>query len=252
MNTYKDFQGNPVKLPDAVKLKVRGMTYLREGGEDEEAALLAGCTVEIGAVKFMVDHKYALDITLRCCRQVVIKMRPPEDGEEESPLRRRIRQAIWDSLPGGFCIATFEARAGLNGGSPVLPALPTNGSGLTIPAEARRIGRLSFLPGFTRVWFRGKESEADVEYDLQDRNKARLCIQYLVEKEAFSQAAAIHFEKEINPYVRARSKLEAQTSAAEIKIHHYFNPSNGRLAPLGRGLIVSAGHGTGRYYLNVL
>ena len=252
MNAYMDFQGNPVKLPDPVKLKQMVIAYLRDGGEHEEAALLAGCTVEIGAVKFMVDHKYALDITLRCCRELVIKLRAPEDGEEESLMRGRIRQAIWDSLPGGYCIATFEARAGLNGGKPGGPGPSANGSGLKIPAEAIRFGRLRYLPGFTRVWFRGKDSAAYEEYDLQERSKARLCIQYLVEKEAFTPALAGHFEKEINPYVRARSKLDPLPDSAETKIHHYFNPSNGRLATLGRELIVSAGHGTGRYYLSVL
>ena len=252
MNAYRDFQGNPVKLPDAAKLKLRVMAYLREGGELTEAELMGRCGLEVGAVKFMVEHQYALDITLRCCRELVIKLRAPEDGEEESLMRGRIRQAIWDSLPGGYCIATFEARAGLNGAIPCAPVLPVNGAGIKIPAEAIRIGRLCYLPGFTRVWFRGKKGAADVEYDLQERNKARLCIQYLMEKEAFSPASAVHFEKEINPYVRERSKLDPQSNSAEIKIHHYFNPSHGKLAPLGRELIVSAGHGTGRYYLNVL
>jgi len=244
-----EFQGNPVKLPDPVKLKLMVIAYLREGGEHEEAELMARCSLEIGAVKFMVEHQYALDITLRCCRELVIKLRAPEDGAEESLLRSRIRQAIWDSLPGGYCIATFEARAGLNGGKPCVPGLPANGPHIIIPAAAIKLGRLSYLPGYSQVWFLGKELD---EYDLQERNKARLCIQFLVEKEAVTAALARHFEKEIDPYVRKHSKLEPLPDYAETKLHHYFNPSNGKLAKLGRELIVSAGHGTGRYYLNVL
>jgi len=45
MNAYRDFQGNPVKLPDAAKLKLRVMAYLREGGELTEAELMGRCGV---------------------------------------------------------------------------------------------------------------------------------------------------------------------------------------------------------------
>lgn len=246
MNAYMEFQGTTVKLPDPVKLKPMVIAYLSEGGEHEEAELMARCSLEIGAVKFMVEHQYALDITLRCCRELVIRLRAPEDGAEESLLRSRIRQAVCDTLPGGYCIATFEARAGLNGGMPAVAGAAANGTGKNIPAAAITVGRWSYLPDFTRMWLNGEE------YDLRERLKARLCLQFLVEQGAFAEASARHFEKQIDPYVRKHSKLEPLPDYAETKLHHYFNPSNGKLAKLGRELIVSAGHGTGRYYLNVL
>jgi hypothetical protein len=246
MNAYMDFHGTPVKLPDPVKLKLMVIAYLREGGEHEEAELMARCSLEIGAVKFMVEHQYALDITLRCCRELVIRLRAPEDGAEESLLRSRIQQAVCDTLPGGYCIANFEARAGLNGGKPAVEGAVANGTGKNIPAAAITVGRWSYLPDFTRMWLDGEE------YDLRERLKARLCLQFLVEQGAFAEASARHFEKEIDPYVREHSKRDPQRENADIKIHHYFNPSSGRLAKLGRELIHLAGHGTGCYYLNVL
>jgi hypothetical protein len=107
------------------------------------------------------------------------------------------------------------------------------------------IGRLRYRAGFGEVWV------GDELYDLRRRAKARFCLQYLFEKAAFDAASALHFEKQINPHVRKLSKLEPQPDYAEIKIHHYFNPSTGKIARLGRTLIRSAGRGSGRYFLNI-
>jgi hypothetical protein len=107
------------------------------------------------------------------------------------------------------------------------------------------IGRLRYRAGFGEVWV------GDELYDLRRRPKARFCLQYLFEKAAFDAASARHFEKQINPHVRKLSKLEPQPDYAEIKIHHYFNPSTGKIARLGRTLIRSAGRGSGRYFLNI-
>ena len=144
-------------MPDPVSLTLRVLTYLQEGGEDAEADLVRRCVLEVGPVKFMVDHKYAIDITLRCCRELVIRLRPAEDGGEESPARRRIRVAIRDALPGGFCIATFEARAGLNGKTPVVSGPSPAVEGETWPAGIIQLGRMRYLPGFTRVWVGSEE-----------------------------------------------------------------------------------------------
>jgi hypothetical protein len=106
-------------------------------------------------------------------------------------------------------------------------------------------GRLRCESGFLDLWLGGEF------YDLRERNKARLCIEYLFEKGAFDKTSARHFEKEIDPYVRKHSKLEALPDYAEKRIHHYFNPSTGRIGRLGRELVQSAGRGSGRYFLNV-
>ncbi len=245
MKAYMEFLGTNIKLPDAEKLRQMALIYLREGGEDEEADLLARCGLEVGGVKFMVDNKYAIDITLRCCRVLVVKLRSGEDGAEEPVARRRLRQAVRDSLPGGFCIATFEARAGLNPGITLVAESNAKASDKGVPAEAIKLGRMSYLPGFARIWLAGEE------YDLRERKKARLCIQYLVEQEAFTEGSACHFDQQINPYVREHSRLDPLPEQAETKIHHYFNPSRGKLAELGRKLLQSAGHGTGCYFLNI-
>jgi hypothetical protein len=106
-------------------------------------------------------------------------------------------------------------------------------------------GRLRFENDFLDLWL-GPD-----HYDLRDRNKARFCIQYLFRQGAFDRNSACHFEKEIDPYVRSESGLEPLPGYAETKLHHYFNPSTGKFARLGRDLVRSAGRGSGRYFLNV-
>ena len=245
MNSYMDYHGNLLKLPDVSTLKNQTEIYLRDGGETEEADVVSRGELEIGSVSYTPDHMYALDITLRCCRDLVIKLRPAEDGRDESPVRRHIRQAIRDSLPGGCCLACFAVRTGLHGGKLAVPVPAGSPAGIVPPPEAIPLGALSYLPGLTKIWFAGEE------YDLQDRNLARLCLEYLIAEGATSQKTARHFETEINRYVREHATIETSPNMGEMKIHHYFNPSTGRLARMARVLIVSAGHGTGRYYLKV-
>jgi hypothetical protein len=85
----------------------------------------------------------------------------------------------------------------------------------------------------------------DEHYDLRDRKKARLCIEYLVEKKAFDVASARHLVDEIDPYVRDKGDY---LPSAEIKIDHYFNDQTGRLPRLRKDLIRSAGR-NGKFYL---
>jgi len=234
-----ELQGNHCELPNSEQLKLATMGYLREGGEIVEADMVGRCVLEVGAVKYMVDHKYAIDITLRCCRELVIKLRPAEDGGEEPLARRRIRVAIRDALPGGFCIATFEARAGLNGGTPVVSKPPPADNSLVPPTGMIQLGRMSYLPGFTLVWVAGKK------FDLRQRKKIRLLLKYLVENKAFDSASARHFENEINPYVLREGDYPNPSAS---KIDHYFNDRAGELRELRKELIRAEG-GTGRYYL---
>ena len=117
---------------------------------------------------------------------------------------------------------------------------------LTNPARTREDGvlvrgRLRYRPGFEDVWV------GDTPFDLRERSKARLCLQYLVEKKAFDASSARHLVDEIDPYVRERGKFPR---AAEIKIGHYFNDRRGKLRRLRRELIASAGR-NGCYFLRV-
>jgi hypothetical protein len=112
-------------------------------------------------------------------------------------------------------------------------------------ALAGKIGRMRYENNFEDIWLDG------IHHDLRERNKARLCIQYLFGKSAWNKTTACHFERQIDPYVREHSKLEPLPNCAEVKIHHYFNPSTGKFARLGRDLIQSAGRGSGRYFLKV-
>ena len=102
-------------------------------------------------------------------------------------------------------------------------------------------GRLRCSPGFEDVRL------GDTHYDLRERKKARLCIQYLVEAEAFEAASARHFLDEIDPYVRQKGDFPR---LSEIKIGDYFNDPRGKLRRLRQELIRSTGD-DGRYFLNV-
>ena len=102
-----------------------------------------------------------------------------------------------------------------------------------------RIGRFKYRDGFQGVRL------AYGHYNLRGRNKARLCIQYLIEQQAFAAASARHFVDEIDPYVRKKGDY---LPAAEIKIDHYFADLNGRLPRLRKDLVRAAGR-NGRFYL---
>jgi hypothetical protein len=241
MSTITEFHGSHCELPDAEKSRMMALGYLQEGGEYEEANLLGSCALEFGSVKFVVDHKYAIDVTLRCCREQLRRLQPATDDGDEPLTRRRIRAAIRDTLPGGFCIATFEPRAGLKVAAPVVSVPGPATGGKPIVEGRLELGRMSYLPGFTRVWVDGEE------YDLRQRKKVRLCLQYLMEKRAFGPGSARHFLEEINPYVMTEGDY---THPAAPKIDHYFNDKAGRLRKLRKALIHAEG-GTGRYYLKV-
>jgi hypothetical protein len=102
-------------------------------------------------------------------------------------------------------------------------------------------GRLEYRPGLRDVWV------GDRHYDLRERTKARLCLQYLVEQKAFDPESARDLVEEIDPYVRDMGNFPR---AADIRIDDYFKGGAGRLRGLRRDLIVSAGR-NGRYFLRV-
>jgi len=102
-------------------------------------------------------------------------------------------------------------------------------------------GRLRCGSGFEDVWV------GNAHYDLRNRPKARLCIQYLVENGAFDANSGRHLINEIDVYVRERGDYPR---AAEIKIDHYFSDRKGKLPKLRKDLIAVV-HGKGRYYLKV-
>jgi hypothetical protein len=113
----------------------------------------------------------------------------------------------------------------------------------TKPSEVEVIscGKLRFLPGFEDLWF------GDEHYDLRERTMARLCIQYLVEQEAFDRNRGRHLLNEIDPYVRKHS---GQPPAADVRIDHYFIGPKGRLRKLRKDLIKAVGL-NGKFFLQV-
>lgn len=122
---------------------------------------------------------------------------------------------------------------------------PRKEKSATASADAiHRVGRLAYRNDFADVWL-GEE-----HFNLSRRAKARACLRFLVEHRAFDVKAARDLAHEIDPYVRAQCQLPELPGYGELKIHHYFNPSKGDVARLGRELIRPAGR-NGRYFLNV-
>jgi hypothetical protein len=116
---------------------------------------------------------------------------------------------------------------------------PTVASSVAVPAPPQDIritrGKFQYLPGFQDIWFDGKP------YDLRTRTKARLCIQYLVDSEAFDTGTARHLVEEIDPYVREQGNFPP---SAEIKIDHYFTDQRGD--PARASSAVDSGSGARR------
>ncbi len=103
-------------------------------------------------------------------------------------------------------------------------------------------GKLRYRTGFEDVWL------GDTHYDLRGRTKARLCLQFMVEQNAFDAKSACHLVDKIDVFVRERGNFPR---AADIKIDHYFNDPHDpekRLPSLRKDLIVAAGR-NGRYFL---
>jgi hypothetical protein len=105
--------------------------------------------------------------------------------------------------------------------------------------ELRTIGRFKYGAGFKDVWL------GDEHYNLRGRAKARICLQYLVQKKAFQVRSARHFLNEIDPHVRKQGDF---ILLQNIRIKDYFNDPDGRLQRLRQALVQPVG-GNGKYYL---
>ena len=103
-------------------------------------------------------------------------------------------------------------------------------------------GRLKWLPGFDTVWL------DDEPHDLRNWDKARACLQMLVEWRAFSKDSALHLVDEIDPYVREQSGLPPAPHSV-VKIQDYFK-DGGPLRDLCKEIVKPVA-GEGRYFLKV-
>lgn len=164
----------------------------------------------------------------------------------EMMVERYAKDIVANKLDGDCLVRTMYESRGL------APSAATAiGSGEQTEPEGEskggihKIGRLEYRAGFEQVWLDGEL------YELSKRDKARLCIEFLVAKKSFDKKSACHFADEIDPYVRRHARLVALPSSSEPKLRQYFFPSKSIFAKLGERLVKSAGRGSGRYYLNV-
>ena len=164
----------------------------------------------------------------------------------EMMLDRYKGQMFSQTLDGDCLVRTMYESRGL---SPIAASKAEGAREVDGAAEPRdgmqKLGRLQYREGFNEVWLDGEL------FDLSKRAKARLCIEFLVTKKSVDKKSACHFTDDIDPYVRRHGRLEALSPNSEPKLRQYFFPSKSKFAKLGERLIVSAGRGSGRYYLNV-
>jgi hypothetical protein len=174
-------------------------------------------------------------------------------AEVKEAVKRLLAQhslALLERTLPGECLLRSVTESGSVTSTAVAPpsvtAAPANGDGNGAkkgPAVDGILweGKLGYRPGFDDVWV------GNAHYDLRERKKARLCLQYLVEKKAFDAKSARHLLEEIDVYVRKKGDY---MPAADIRIDHYFNDETGKLPKLRKELIEAAGR-NGRFFLKV-
>lgn len=221
--------------------------FLREGGENKEAAMVHRGRLEAGGVRFYLNNRAAHDYTLRMSRKDLETLERGMKPGQESLGQQRIRRALEKSLPAGKCAATFEVRGGLNGGTVLrvvvkagAPVKPTRKPWVP-PAGSETMGCLTWLRDFMVVWVAGRR------FNLRRRRLIRLCLAYLVEHKAFTPDTARDFKLEIDRQVRAVANLPRPANG---RIDDYFNDRDNELPKL-RQLLIHEGTKPGSYYLKV-
>ena len=184
-------------------------------------------------------------VTMRCRLEHVLQLESPDVGGTNPEARKNICKAVERSFSAKYSKFVFEARIGLSSEvhPPPPPAIMTQppppvASPVTPPPSAKHLGRLYYLPDFSKVWLAG------VEYDLTSRTLARGCLALMVERKAVDEKSALDVKTVIHPYLAAHHGGSAQ----EPRVHDYFT---GKLEPLRESLIKAVGRNR-RYYLMVL
>lgn len=166
--------------------------------------------------------------------------------EVKEAVRRLVAQhsmAIVERKLPGDCLLRSVIESGSVTSTQVTPATQE------LHRAKEHIGEVEFERGRLKIYKGYKIVEFDgVVYDLSTRAQARLCLEYMVQKEAFAIESAQNFVEQIDPFVRRRCNPERPK---DPKIDHYFNPPPAKLPKLRRALIHSTGLRDGRYFLKV-
>jgi hypothetical protein len=112
--TFVEAKRKLVKLMSPKELQATAVHFLEEGGEREEAKALLECELEYGEIQRCRGTVYEVNVTLRCGRQLVEKLRPARENsgwEEDPPLKVRLVESLRASLPSGYNVGDVEARA---------------------------------------------------------------------------------------------------------------------------------------------
>ena len=118
-------------------------------------------------------------------------------------------------------------------------SLPT-GSGSDLPPNKWiHKGRLHYEEGCNQLYVDGEY------FNLQEHQRARLCLLFLINQGAWNRDSARHLRDEIDVFVRSMGEYDA---AAAIKIDDYFKDPTGRLFKLQK-LLIRSSWGTGKYYI---
>jgi len=131
-------------LMSPAQLKDTAIQYLREGGEFEAVNTLSLCSVEYGEIRCQRGTVYEVDLTLRCSREVLKKLKPRQDEsgwQEERELKRRLYVAIQESLPSGYGIANLDPRVGVAASQVAEKTSPLDFHNFIQPEALAKLGR---------------------------------------------------------------------------------------------------------------
>jgi hypothetical protein len=133
-----DYRHDRYGLPGGEALRATAVHFLSQGNEAAEAAVLASCAVELGGLRRIGGAEYALNVTLRCRRDVWERLQPVGRWGDEPELKKRLRDAIQASLPGDFELGSLDVRAALVASGPngATPGAAAAGGGGVAPTES--------------------------------------------------------------------------------------------------------------------
>lgn len=242
MSVFQDGSEEPGGAPDPEDLRKRAIVCLSSAIQKTEADMVTQSTFQVQVVA--ARGGLIVYVTMRCRLEHVLQLESPDVGGTNPQARTNIYEAVRRSLSAQYSKLVFEARIGLSSEvhlpppAMTAPQIAPAAAPVTPPAAAKHLGRLFYLPDFSKVWLAG------VEYDLRGRTLARGCLMLMVERKAVDEKSSLDVKKDIHPYLEAHHGAISK----EPRMHDYFT---GKLDPLRDALFKAVGRNR-RYYMMVL
>ncbi len=217
--------------------KIMGAAYLERAKEFEGMTDWAELLERYPEVTDILPH---LDMPVAKGAARILDLHRRHAAEVKRAALKMLERAVsgmWNQHLDDDCLlrTMYESRG--------LPSPPKAVEGTVEDETDRRHTRrrLGWLTSFDTVWLDEKP------HDLRKYQRARACLQYLVDNEAFDKDSARHLVDEIEVYVREQFG-ESKPLHSTVKIQDYFKAS-APLLELCREIVTATGEG--EYFLKV-